>query len=461
MKRFLHLAPLFHVFFGGIAINLVAGSGVVHAQSCCWNHSRAPAYPVGPPIPVTPTPPAGTAMNSYYGGYGMLPPSPGTVFPAGLPQTSAAFLPTASYDTRWTQTPVTYYRPVTQYDPNYGTTVTSLQPCTSYQYQAARVPLVSPRGINDYNYTANRWPVTAPGYSPAAAAPAPVYPSLQQLPAVGMPVTSNMMNYSTTGTSSGPASTLPLAVMSSPSSGVVSATHMAPMAVTQAPMAATQAAAWMPSTAVPSPQIPITSAVPGTGTPIYTVPATAPTTSLTPCPNGICTTANAPSIPGATSVVPIGPPTVMSQATPMTAPATIPLPSTAAASNPGFAPSVSNPVLPNPGDIKPILPPTDSADPEATRQPSLGSTGSTFPLKRIPVTDIDRGGMETSQPLAHQATRPPGTAPQPLPPSSLQPLKAPSDFDAKPRWNPKLLPPSSPGTGETVASTPTGFHGTV
>ena len=474
MKRFLHLIPVFAFFLGGTAISLWVGSEQANAQGCCFGSQRPPAYPVGPPVPINPTAPAGTAMNSYYGSYGTLPPSPGTLLPAGLPQSTAAFFPTAAYDTRWMQTPVTYYRPVTQFDPNYGTTVTSLQPCTSYQYQAARVPLVSPRTIGDYSYSANRRPIAAtPGYYPNNVVPAgtvPVgavpggvtYPTMQQLPAVGTPVTSGMMGYSSTGTSSGPASTLPLATMPSPVGGVVTANHMAPMG--SVPMgsvpfgtnqyAATPATAWMPATAAPISQVPITSAIPGTGTPIYTVPATAPTSSLvpantmSPCPNGVCAPGSIPSFPGATSVVPLGPPTVMA-----------PSNGSPVMSN---APSVANPVLPNTGVIQPIMPPTSNSDPEATRQPSLGSSASTFPLKRVPVAEFDRPATSMQEESRARVSIPSNISPNGLSPSNtLQPLKAPSDLDAKPRWNPKLLPPSKGDSGETVASTSTSFCVTV
>lgn len=469
MNCSLHLIHVFVVFLGGIAINLAANSDQAHAQGCCFGTSRAPAYPVGPPVPVNPTAPAGTAMNSYYGSYGMLPPSPGTLLPAGLPQTSAAFLPTAAYDTRWQQTPVTYYRPVTQYDPNYGTTVTSLQPCTSYQYQAARVPLVAPSTFGSPTYAVNRMPVTnMPAYYPQAGLPVgsvpmpSAYPTLQQLPTVGTPVIANRMNQASTGTSSGPSSTLPLATMAPPAGTVVTANHLAPMSMMTAPNAATQATAWMPATTVPMPQVPITSAIPGTGTPVYTVPATVPTTSLSPCPNGVC----APSIPGATSVIPLGPPTLMS---PSSMSPSSPFPSTSSASTTPFLPSVTNPILPNPGDTNPVLPPSNNYDPEATRPPTLGNSAAMYPMKRIPVAEIDRGAPvpvrsaepPAAQPIPQPENRALPSAPPVLPPSTLEPLKAPSDLDAKPRWNPKLLPRSNGESRETVASTPKHSSATV
>jgi hypothetical protein len=141
------------------------------------------------------------------------------------------------------------------------------------------------------------------------------------------------------------------------------------------------------------------------------------------------------------------------------------------------APNVANPILPNAGDIQPIMPPTSGADPEATRQPSLGSSASTFPLKRVPVSEFDRSATSIQeesrarvvipQTLTPSAVAPSNPSPNVLSPSvlspsnTLQPLKAPSELDAKPRWNPKLLPPSKGDSDETVASTSMRFCVTV
>ncbi len=447
-------------------------------QGCCFWKSQPPAYPVGPAVPVNAAPPMGGAMNSYYGNFGPNPPSPGTFFPAGIPQTTAAILPTAAYDTQWLSTPVTYYRPVTQFDPNYGTTVTSLQPCTSYQYQAQRVPLMSPRSLSDFDYSASRFPaVTAPGYNPTALAPvAQTYPGFQQIPANGMPVNSNMPNYANAGSSMGAASTLPLAKMSSPATsfvpngvpnGVSTAVFMGGPQPQFAPPPVSSATAWMPTNPVPT------------------------TSNWQNCPNGVCPppatfpNTSIPSIPGATSVTPMGPPTYstipQNVASPVLAPASgnyQPIPSAA-----GQVPSAA-------GQVSPVLPPGfNNQDPESMRQPSLGTSagmtaspssafgstsGSTsgsnvaamFPLKRVPVAELD-GTPNSAVPT--YANTPPldkrnpfvehspsnasnlMTAPALLPPVSPNPIQAPSDFDAKPRWNPKLLPPSSVVTKETVA----------
>lgn len=81
--------------------------------------------------------------GSAYSGYPNTSYSP--VIPAGIPQAQVGVLPTGAYASQYYRAPTTYYRPVTTFDPRLGTTVTSLQPCTSYQYQAARVPLLVPQ----------------------------------------------------------------------------------------------------------------------------------------------------------------------------------------------------------------------------------------------------------------------------------------------------------------------------
>ncbi|MFN9913104.1 MAG: hypothetical protein ACK53L_10995, partial [Pirellulaceae bacterium] len=96
------------------------------------------------------------------------------IIPLSLPQPNLGFLPTGGYSSQYYRVPTTYYRPVTTFDPALGTTVTSLMPCTSYQYQAQRTPVLTPAWQNyPYgNYAStlpqNRWPSigTAPVATP-------------------------------------------------------------------------------------------------------------------------------------------------------------------------------------------------------------------------------------------------------------------------------------------------------
>ncbi len=133
---------------------------------CCFNNTPSTYYPYGvAPVPITSG--YGTYPYNAYTGYPNTSYSP--ILPAGLPQANYALLPTGGYASQYYRAPTTYYRPVTTLDPNTGTTVTSLQPCASYQYQAQRVPLLVPSWSN-YAYGGygastlqNRWsPITAP-----------------------------------------------------------------------------------------------------------------------------------------------------------------------------------------------------------------------------------------------------------------------------------------------------------
>ncbi len=140
-----------------------------------WLNNTQPAYPVAAVsnglTPVTSG--YGTYPYNAYTGYPNTSYSP--ILPAGLPQTNYGLLPTGGYASQYYRAPTTYYRPVTALDPNTGTTVTSLQPCASYQYQAQRVPLLVPSWSN-YAYGGygastlqNRWsPITAPSVGSSA-----------------------------------------------------------------------------------------------------------------------------------------------------------------------------------------------------------------------------------------------------------------------------------------------------
>lgn len=425
-------------------------------NGCCSGKSTPPAYPVGAPmpvgasVPVTPITPSNGTMSSYYGSYGQYPPSMGTILPAGIPQTVVAAMPTAGYDTQWLRTPVTYYRPVTQFDPNYGTTVTSLQPCTSYQYQAQRVPLTAPAPITPNTYAANRYPaINAPGYYPTGlygSVPAAAsYPPVQQLPVGGVPVAGNIPApgnaafAGNTASSSGPASTLPLRTMnygSYPSTAFPANSYPVPAASMASPVAGNQSVAnavYMAPTynnSVPAPTI-VGSTIAGTGTPMYTAPSNALN-----CVNGVCPTnpqgissAMVPNVPGAISVTPMGPPTY--QVAPSSVPTTTVSPSTfgPSPSSPSTVPSnlglpytgsgvgANSQVLPNAGETNPVLPPGAGYDPEAMRQPTLSSPSSNppstgnsasvggandpiaskmVPLKRIPIVEIDRSTPSSS-----------------------------------------------------------------
>lgn len=397
---------------------------------------QRPAYPVGP-VPVTAN---YAAVVSNYGAYAAQPPSATGLssIPFGVPQTVAGYLPTATYDTAWNATPVTYYRPVTSFDPRTGTTVTSLQPCTSVQYQAQRVPMAAPRPIlGEVGVQANRWPgITGPGYYPAGLGYAAAYPGYQQLPYAGASVGGASLG--TSGVAMGmPTSSLPATTYQSPSVQPVTALMPAPV-LSNVPTVAYPSASSYPvspysattsypigttyANSYPPPAInssgygasvlpPVSSVQPAAATvPNYSIPATssyfAPAANnSSPCANGVCPVpgslpasiptgssglqpaiGNVPSIPGATSVTPYGAPTYSSPTTSLPpavssgailpgAPATG-YPSAPSSLSTPYAPQTSSPAMGLPGSA--ILPPSGlpSEDPEAMRQPSLNSPSS-------------------------------------------------------------------------------------
>jgi len=485
----------------------------VQAQ-CCWASRSPNPYPVGNPypvanpaqagsysagrpmIPVTPITPSNGALTSYYGNYGMLPPTTGNALPNGFPQTVTAAMPTAGYDTQWQRTPVTYYRPVTQYDPNYGTTVTSLQPCTSYQYQAQRVPVIAPTPIGGaYAQASNQWPaINQPGYYPTGAAnaytmmpaplasastatpvpTAPVYPQVQYLPAAGTTVQAGA-NIPTIGTAA-------------PSTGLQANTGTG-----------------------------LSNAV------YYGNPSLVPGSPSTAanCPGGNCpTNLTPPNVPGATSVTPMGPVTYL-PAQPNAAPtgatqATALQPGAQLPNNSGLVLPPSGATLDPASAVAPSLPPppTSSFTPGSTSSPTSGTSQGTgtnpipatvpstslvpanptapsistaglwsdrdervskmVPMSRLPVVPIDRPAASTapsfptsssvpSDPAAIANPFPGSSSRTPLAPPSLlpnpsstnqpsaKPLVAPEGFDGKPHWNPKLLPPAPRSPEDNVA----------
>lgn len=471
---------------------------------------RPPAYPVGTPVPVNGqvsayspgaypslgyVPPAYANLNANLTtnqtlGYGSYAPNYNApLLPPGFPQTVAAQLPTAAYDTQWARTPVTYYRPVTAYDPRYGSVVTSLQPCTSYQYQAQRQPVIAPRPLlGEYGYQANRWPsITGPGYNPTglAASPAyPAYPTYQSIPNGGMPYvgqTAAMAPIGGSGVSSGmPTSTLPLTTMQYNPAGAGQ-----PYASQQAyyggqsygagPAVVNSGYASVPNVGWPSQTV--GAGAIGSGV----VPTAAWSPSTNACPNGMCAPqANpmaVPNIPGAASVTPVGPPTYSSVPSSASAygassavnPTYNPTTNPAAPSNgnPGYYtpnnntnPLVAPPVLPN---IQ-AMPPANNfnADPDANLRPKLGSNTATeaarnalenpSSVQTIPLVAIDRqpsskglgtnssaGAMEPRDAVALGSNRAPQTGT-----NEMQTMK-PGPFDGAPPIPQTLAPRGNVG----------------
>ena len=422
---------------------------------------RQAAYPVGAPVPINGQPVNGQPVNgqpvngpiaayspgtypslgyvppSYanlnsnqslgYGNYISPPNNNSPLLAPGIPQTVAGYLPTAAYDTQWARTPVTYYRPVTAFDPRYGTTVTSLQPCTSFQYQAQRQPVLAPRPLlGEYGLQANRWPsITGPGYNATGLANsamyAPVAQPYQNIPMGGMPMMglpSNTAPMGGGGIASGmPASTLPITSMpytnpSQPNLGQAAfynGQNYNGQNYYGQNYYGQNYNGQVVANPVYSSSLPIGSGV---------VPTAAWMPSASACANGMCpqptNASNTPYVPGAASVTPVGPPTY--SATPFGQPAN---------PNVGFAPATINPyantinpyantnpygALPASGQsMQPnqVMPPitnpyanpnpnpnpyaNPNVDPESMRRPSLGGSSASNNVKTLPMVAIDRG----------------------------------------------------------------------
>jgi len=442
-----------------IAMVCIQFGGEPSAEAGAWIDSllspNRPIYPVGPAYPLGGTPVASNygSVVANYGPYANAVPatSGAGAIPLGVPQTVGGYLPTAAYDTVWSKTPVTYYRPVTSFDPRSGTTVTSLQPCTSVQYQAARVPLASPRPVlGEYGMQANRWPgITGPGYNPTGLVNTANYPSYQTLPTYGSPV-APAVAYGVSGSSMGmPPSSLPISTIPTPlpnPSGAPTIPYSPAPFVPSVPYTSSYgqvptsfapvtsvapANHWVPSvSAAPVPGVsysptvssylpptPVQTApvVPGYPVPSAAMPSAAtgfaspsvagaptcngtycptpmsssvpqlPTTTMVPQPPmttmgpQIPNSTMVPQIPGATSVTPVGPPTY----SPVPSPSSGTLGPALGTSTPSTFPPSGGVLAPSGGVLPPggIYPPgsVDSSlqrDPEANRQPSLGSSAS-------------------------------------------------------------------------------------
>ena len=429
-------------------VSVAASSAIVtteNSQAGQWLDSilgsNQPVYPVGSPVLVAQNPALPYAANQTlgYGSYqANQPPTYNAPLPApGFPQTVAATLPTAAYDTQWGRVPVTYYRPVTAFDPRYGTTVTSLQPCTSYQYQAQRPPVIAPRPISgEYGAQANNWPgITGPGYNPTGLAVASGYlPSYQTIPNSGVPMApmNPMAPVVNSGSATGmPATAFPTRTFSSPyvpnqyannqfatsmPATSTPATNWATGPIANGPIATgvVPTAAWMPV----SP-----NGYSANGT--YVQPATAVPGSFAPAPSAISGITSKsgiapPNIPGAT-VTPIGQPSYSSTPTANGnfyggANPTLANPNLAnpTLSNPTLSnPTLSNPTLSNPSlgvpapngqvlpsqQVFPGQPNTGFGDPEATRVPGPSGTSAWMSpskpsvlneVQRLPMVAIDQ-----------------------------------------------------------------------
>lgn len=165
----------------GACVLIALAFAPVNAQAgplCDWlfGRNRAPAYPVGQPVPTNtsyyggyaPTTPY-TANYGYYNGpaspvvgqgtAGYRAPVPNGIAAATVPST-LSYVP--NYRTSAYRAPVTYYRPIVTTDPNTGAQVVTMAPCTSYEYQTQRVPTLGRRALYPSTVLPSAVPTTRP-----------------------------------------------------------------------------------------------------------------------------------------------------------------------------------------------------------------------------------------------------------------------------------------------------------
>ncbi len=202
------------VFAAGLVVGFVQSQVSAGPFADWWINQNRPTYPLTPGTPAAIASGYGNYGYNAYSGYPNTSYSP--VLPQGLPQTNGGFLPTGGYASQYYKAPTTYYRPVTSFDPNLGTTITSLQPCTSYQYQAQRVPLLTPAWQN-YAY-GGYGSTSQPNYTPPYQTPTLSQPSIAS-PMVGsaagqssLSIASGFGTYGTAPVVQSPFGTVPLAI---------------------------------------------------------------------------------------------------------------------------------------------------------------------------------------------------------------------------------------------------------
>ena len=98
--------------------------------------------------------------TAYYGAQ----PAGGCCGAAYCEQTVVRYVPQVAYRTVWQPVPVTTYRRTTHCNPQTGLPMTCTRPCTTYTYQARRVPYTTYRPV--YSKVAVASPSTNVGYQP-------------------------------------------------------------------------------------------------------------------------------------------------------------------------------------------------------------------------------------------------------------------------------------------------------
>ncbi len=392
-----------------------------------------PAHAVGPPVPVgnahaagfggvTGYPAAGYAANygTYYGsqlpaigpaGAGYMAPMPNGIAAATLPSSLPATLSyVPNFQTQAQRVPVTYYRPLLTTDPNTGTQVVAMAPCTSYETMAQRAPALGRSALFGSN--------TAPTFQPPAQAlptytiPSGGIPLAYSSPSITAPYSTAYGVYGTSGGTGGysalqPQTGLPT-VGTYPGGPIPSG--LAPTSVGPAgayPTAPLSQAPYYGSTSGgcsggggSSMSTPWQTVTPGS------VPSSIPGLVAPQAP------ANAPQYPSPSFPAPQYAP----------APSTSPAPS-------GEPPAE---LYPDPADRPPVLPPVGSSAAAPAQRNDLRPT----------LRGVVRHPQAGERPQQVNASRGSGGSSNSDSRSQvpmMSPIPAPADFNHEPRWNPGLL----------------------
>ncbi len=304
--------------------------------------------------------------------------------PAGvIPQVQQPVVPMSyvpNYASSAIRAPTTYYRPLMTTDPNTGSQVVAMAPCTSYQYLTQRVPTFGQSALYGSYQTPTVVPParTIPGYT---------------LPSGGIPLAQSAPSYSLPPTSLGygPYTTYQPALV-------------APQTTTVVPGAQGYATTPLGATPYYSTQGYSTSGG-CTGT-NYSIPPVPGLTAPQAVPYSQTPTYAAPTYSAPTYSAP-------TQATP---PATT------------FTPSTSQPAFPS---TNPVFPSADPAD----ASPSLPPYNGLRPQLRSIVPGVGGSESAATRPIENGGTTTVDATPDfPI----MAPIPAPEGLQ-KPRWNPGLL----------------------
>lgn len=399
-----------------------------------------PAHAVGAPVPVSNAyaagygavgypasgySAAGYAANygTYYGaqlpaigpaGAGYTAPMPTGIAAATLPATMPSTLSyVPNFQTQAQRTPVTYYRPLLTTDPNTGTQVVAMAPCTSYETMAQRTPALGRSALFGSN--------TPPTFQPPAQAlptytiPSGGIPLAYSSPAITAPYSTAYGVYGTNDSIGGYSALQPqagLPALGAYPGGQIPA-GMAPTSVGPAgayPTAPLSQSPYYGSTSGGS-----SGGSNGMSTPWQTVaPGSVPSSIPGLVAPQASATAPAYTQPPYSSQPDYGP-----------APTISPAPSSG-------PPAGVYPGPADPADAPPVLPPVGTSAAAPTQRNDLRPTLRS--VVRHPQTSEPPQQANASRSKSDSSSSE-GRSQVP----TMLPIPAPADFNHEPRWNPGLL----------------------